>query len=65
MDKVDVQGNMDRDELERIEVKYFGGEGTAAPTPWQMIENPHVILQIRAERIQIRADTGSGLAPLT
>jgi hypothetical protein len=48
----------------RIYRKYLGDEGIAAPTPSQMIANPHAILRIRPERIRTWDDTLTGLAPL-
>jgi nitroimidazol reductase NimA-like FMN-containing flavoprotein (pyridoxamine 5'-phosphate oxidase superfamily) len=48
----------------RIYRKYLGEEGIAAPTPSQMIANPHAILRIRPERIRTWDDTRTGLAPL-
>jgi PPOX class probable F420-dependent enzyme len=53
-----------RETAARIYRKYLGEEGIAAPTPSQMIANPHAILRIRPERIRTWDETRTGLAPL-
>jgi PPOX class probable F420-dependent enzyme len=53
-----------RETVTRIYRKYLGEEGLTAPTPSQMIADPHVIIRLRPRRIRTWDDTRSGLAPL-
>jgi PPOX class probable F420-dependent enzyme len=53
-----------RETVVRVYRKYLGDEGIAAPTPRQMIANPHAILRIRPERIRTWDETRTALAPL-
>ena len=53
-----------RETVTRIYRKYLGDEGIAAPTPSQMITNPHAIIRLRPQRIRTWDDTRTGLAPL-
>ena len=53
-----------RETATRIYRKYLGEEGIAAPTPSQMIVNPHAIIRLRPQRIRTWDDTRPGLAPL-
>jgi hypothetical protein len=53
-----------RETVTRIYRKYLGEEGITAPTPSQMIADPHVIIRMRPRRIRTWDDTRSGLAPL-
>jgi PPOX class probable F420-dependent enzyme len=53
-----------RETATRIYRKYLGEEGIAAPTPSQMIANPHAIIRLRPQRIRTWDDTRTGLAPL-
>jgi nitroimidazol reductase NimA-like FMN-containing flavoprotein (pyridoxamine 5'-phosphate oxidase superfamily) len=53
-----------RETATRIYRKYLGEEGITAPTPLQMIANPHAIICLRPKRIRTWYDTRTGLAPL-
>jgi hypothetical protein len=44
--------------------KCLGEEGISAPTPRQMIANPHAIIRLHPQRIRTWDDTRTGLAPL-
>jgi PPOX class probable F420-dependent enzyme len=53
-----------REVVTRIYRRYLGEEGLAAPTPAQMIADPHAIIRMHPRRIRTWDDTRSGLAPL-
>jgi PPOX class probable F420-dependent enzyme len=53
-----------RETVTRIYRKYLGEEGLTAPTPRQMIADPHAIIRLRPLRIRTWDDTRTGLAPL-
>jgi nitroimidazol reductase NimA-like FMN-containing flavoprotein (pyridoxamine 5'-phosphate oxidase superfamily) len=53
-----------RETATRIYRKYLGEEGLTAPTPRQMIADPHAIIRLRPVRIRTWDDTRTGLAPL-